>query len=372
VTDAPEATVADADTPDGVEVDVQPAGYAALALAIAAVVVASGLAHAVSRGLAALAVATLLALGLDPAVSAVQRRTGVARGAALALVLVVGAVVFGGIGAALVPSAARQVRDLDDELPSSLAELGELPVIGDEIEEADLPARIERVVDDLPQRLAGKDTPAVRIGLRAVDGAIAGAVTLLLAITLALDGPRLVTLVAGALPRRRRRRAARIADLGYRAVGRYVTGSLTVAVVAGLYTLVVGIAFGVPLAPLLALWVMVWDLVPQIGGAAGGVPLVAMAFTQGAFTGVAVGVLFVVYLQLENNVLSPLLVGGAVKLSPPATMTAALIGVSAGGVVGALLAVPLAGAAKAVYLELRPPPDAVEPELARLSRGTRG
>jgi predicted PurR-regulated permease PerM len=53
--------------------------------------------------------------------------------------------------------------------------------------------------------------------------------------------------------------------------------------------------------------------------------------------------------------MQPVLVGQAVKLSPPATMTAALIGVSAGGVVGALLAVPLVGAAKAIYLEVRPP-----------------
>jgi predicted PurR-regulated permease PerM len=67
-----------------------------------------------------------------------------------------------------------------------------------------------------------------------------------------------------------------------------------------------------------------------------------------------VGVLFIIYLQLENHVLQPLLVGHAVKLSPPATMTAALIGVSAAGVVGALVAVPLVGAVKAVYLELRP------------------
>jgi predicted PurR-regulated permease PerM len=65
-------------------------------------------------------------------------------------------------------------------------------------------------------------------------------------------------------------------------------------------------------------------------------------------------VFFVLYLQFENHVLSPLIVGRSVKLSPPATMTAALIGVSAGGVVGALLAVPVVAAAKAAYLELRP------------------
>jgi len=102
----------------------------------------------------------------------------------------------------------------------------------------------------------------------------------------------------------------------------------------------------------------VWNLVPQIGGAAGGIPFVLLGFTQGLGTGLACAAFFVVYLQLENNVLSPLLVGQAVKLSPPATMTAALVGVSAGGVVGALLAVPLVGAAKAVYLELRPGPEA--------------
>jgi predicted PurR-regulated permease PerM len=362
VADAPEATDA-AGTTDGADravVDVDPSGLAALALAVSGVVITFGLARSVPRSLAALAVATLIALGLDPVVSAVQRRLRVARGVALGGVLASAVLVVGGIGAALVPTAARQVRDLDEEVPRALAELADLPVVGDDIEEADLPARIEGVVADLPRRLTGEDTPALRIGLRAVDGAIAVAVTSLLAATLALDGPRLVRLVAGALPRRRRRRAARIADLGYRAVGRYVTGSLTVALVAGAYTLVVGLAFGVPLAPLLALWVMVWDLVPQIGGAAGGIPLVALAFTQGPLPGLAVAALFLVYLQLENNVLSPLLVGNAVKLSPPATMTAALVGVSAGGVVGALLAVPLVGAAKAVYLELRPPAGATE------------
>jgi predicted PurR-regulated permease PerM len=64
----------------------------------------------------------------------------------------------------------------------------------------------------------------------------------------------------------------------------------------------------------------------------------------------------VLYLQFENNILSPLIVGRAVRLSPLATMTAALVGVSAGGVVGALLAVPVVAAAKVVYVELRPGP----------------
>jgi putative heme transporter len=100
-------------------------------------------------------------------------------------------------------------------------------------------------------------------------------------------------------------------------------------------------------------WVSMWNLVPQIGGAAGGVPFVLLAFTQSPLTGVICAVVFILYLQMENNVIQPLLVGRAVALSPPATMAAALIGVSAGGVVGALLAVPFTGAVKAIYLERR-------------------
>jgi predicted PurR-regulated permease PerM len=115
----------------------------------------------------------------------------------------------------------------------------------------------------------------------------------------------------------------------------------------------VGLIIGVPLAPLVGAWVAVFDLVPQIGGAVGGIPFVVLAFTAGPGVGIGAAIFFILYLQFENHVLSPLVVGRSVDLSPPATMTAALVGVSAGGVVGAMLAVPLLGAAKAVYLELR-------------------
>jgi predicted PurR-regulated permease PerM len=127
-----------------------------------------------------------------------------------------------------------------------------------------------------------------------------------------------------------------------------------VAAIAGLAVLTVGLVLGVPLTPLLEIWVAVFDLVPQIGGAAGGIPFVLLGFSKSATTGVICAVFFVLYLQFENHILSPLVVGRSVKLSPPATMTAALIGVSAGGVVGALVAVPVVAAAKAAYVELRP------------------
>jgi predicted PurR-regulated permease PerM len=341
-----------------VAVDLDWRTLGALAGAVAGVVLLAGAFRSMPRTLAGLGVAFVLALGLDPLVAGLSRRLGGARGArgaALAIVLAGVVSLFVVVGLVLVPPAARQARDLGDDLPTVLHDLTDLPLVGNAIDDAGVPERLERAIRDLPDRLLGDDTPLFRIGRRAADGLLALTVTLLFVVTLLLDGERLARAAPRLLPRRHRARAHELGEVTYRVVGKYVAGSLLVALVAGLCNLVAGLVLGVPLAPLLAMWVLVWNLVPQIGGAMGGIPFVLFGFTQGAGTGLACTAFFLVYQQLENNVLGPLLVGQAVKLSPPATMTAALIGVSAGGVVGALIAVPLLGAAKAIYLELRPP-----------------
>jgi predicted PurR-regulated permease PerM len=328
---------------------------AALCASVAGLIVLTGFARSVPRTLAALCVGMILTLGLNPLVSSLARRLRGRRGAAVAVVLAGFVVAVTLISVVLLPPALRQARSLGRDLPTVIADLRRLPLVGDRLDRAGVPEKLQRGIEQLPNRLLGDNTPLLRIGRRAAGGAVAVVVTLLFTVTLLLDGDRLVRAARRVVPPRHRARSERIGDLAYRVVGRYVAGSLLVAMVAGLCTLIAGLVLGVPLAPLLALWVMVWDLVPQIGGAAGGVPFVLLGFTQGAPTGLACAAFFVVYLQLENNLLSPLLVGKAVQLSPPATMTAALIGVSAGGVVGALIAVPTLGAAKAIYLELRPP-----------------
>jgi predicted PurR-regulated permease PerM len=104
---------------------------------------------------------------------------------------------------------------------------------------------------------------------------------------------------------------------------------------------------------LIAVWVAITNPIPQIGGFMGGVVFVALALSQGAWIGLIALIIFLVYQQLENHVLQPLIVGRAVHLSPPATMVAALVGVSAAGVIGGLFAIPLLGATKAIYLSTR-------------------
>jgi predicted PurR-regulated permease PerM len=296
----------------------------------------------------------LLALALNPLVSAVQGRIG-RRAPAVAVVLVGFLAALAVLLAVLGPPAVREARDLRKDLPRVVRQIEDLPVVGDDLEKADAAEKLRRWIEDLPDRLEGDTTPIERAGRAAISGLLAAFLTIALAVSLLLDGPRLLAGLRRLVPVDRRRDAERLADLGYQVVGRYVAGSLFVAMIAGLFVLIAGLALGVPLTPLVAVWVMVFDLVPQIGGAAGGIPFVLLAFTNSALTGLVAAVLFVLYLQIENHLIQPLVVGKSVKLSPPATMTAALVGVSAAGVVGAMVAVPLVGAAKVAYLELRRP-----------------
>ena len=117
-------------------------------------------------------------------------------------------------------------------------------------------------------------------------------------------------------------------------------GSIFVAVLDGAVVLVLGLVLGVPLAPIAAIWAMVTNLIPQIGGFLGGSFFVLLAFSASPTTGLLALVLFVAYLQIENNIIQPAIVGQSMNLSPPTTMIAALIGGAVAGVPGALAVTP--------------------------------
>lgn len=341
------------DRTDVVDVDLDWRSVLVFLAAFVAMAAVTGLMRSASRSLTWIGLGTLLALALDPLVSRLQARVGGRRRVAVAVVLSGFLVALAALVALFGPPAARQARDLGRDLPEVVAQLEDLPLIGDELRDNDVPAKVEAFIDDLPDRLAGDTTPIENAGRSILGGTLAATATILAAVTLLLDGDRLLRMVRRLIPGHRRDAADRIGRLAYRSIGQYFAGSVLVAAIAGLTVTSVGLILGVPLAPLVGTWVAVFDLVPQIGGAVGGIPFVLLAFTEGPTIGIACAIFFVLYLQFENNVLSPLIVGRSVDLSPPATMTAALVGVSAAGVIGALVAVPLLGAAKAVYLEIR-------------------
>jgi predicted PurR-regulated permease PerM len=336
-----------------------------------AVVLGAGLVRDARQTVTWCVIAALLALAMNPLVDGVQRRLRARRGVAVAVVITGFIAVVALLVVAFGPPAARQASDLTEEIPDVVRQLGDVPLIGDQLTRNHVPEKVQEFLNDLPSRLAGDTAPISGAARSIFGGVIAGLATLLVTVALLLDGERLVRSARRVVPTQQRARADRMGDLFYRIVGRYFAGSLLVAAIAGFGILVVGLVLGVPLTPLLAVWVALFDLVPQIGGAVGGIPFVLLAFTQGATTGAIAAIYFVLYLQFENHVLQPLIVGEAVDLSPPATMVAALIGVSAAGVPGALVAVPLLGVAKAIYMELRPREHAPPERRARRFRWLR-
>jgi predicted PurR-regulated permease PerM len=168
-----------------------------------------------------------------------------------------------------------------------------------------------------------------------------------------VDGEVVVRRLRAVVPPSRQARADAVGRIVYHSFGSYFAGSLLVAVLNGLVILTAGLLLGVPLAPVAALWATLTNFIPQIGGFLGGSFFVLLALTQSPLTAVVALAVFLGYQQLENNVISPAIVGSAVNLTPPTTMVAALVGGAAAGVPGALVATPLLGAAKALYLDRR-------------------
>ncbi|MGQ0832603.1 MAG: AI-2E family transporter [Microthrixaceae bacterium] len=355
---APDAVVA---------VDVDPRSALVFAAVATVAAAAWSIATIAPEMVTRVAVGILLGVALSPLVSAVQRRRGTSRGAAAAVVGGGLIAFFAAVVLLVAPPTVNQARTFSRELPATVRDLYSWPVVGPRLERADAAGQTADLIDRLPAQV--NDRTLAELGERLLGGFFSTVVVVITALGVLVDGERAVRRVRSVVPPSRRAQADEVGRVVYRTFGSYFAGSLLVAVLNGMVVLSLGLALGVPLAPLAGLWSMLTNFIPQIGGFLGGAFFVLLALTNSPLTALIAAVVFLAYQQLENNVIGPAIVGSAVNLTPPATMMAALIGGAAAGVPGALVATPLIGAAKALYLQRRgelPPPR--EPALRRQLR----
>jgi predicted PurR-regulated permease PerM len=314
-----------------------------------AVVVTLVLAYRVLSDIPAVLIRTalgiFLALALNPVVDAVKRRLKVRRGVAITLVVGGFLTAASAFAVLAVPRAVNQLSQVGEQVPGVISDLDDLPLAGRAIDENGIDDRVRDFLDSLPDTLATRDKALAGIVQSTGDGLVTVFWVLLVAITGLLDGPRLAGALRDVLPTRFHAEMNHFGDMGYRVVGRYAAGT-------GFVT-TIGLALGTPLAPLVGVWSGLWNIVPQIGGFMGGATLVALSLTRGLGTGLMAVGIFLVYQQLENHVIQPVITGRTIKISPLANMTAVLAGAAAGGFVGALLANPLLAIAKAFFYEYR-------------------
>jgi putative heme transporter len=350
-------------------VDIDPWSFVALVGAAAIAVALFAISSAATDVLTGIGVGVLLGVALSPVVSAVQRRWQMSRGGA---VVVVGAglsVAVAAIVLLVAPAAVEQSREFSKELPSTVRDFYSWPIIGPRLADADAAGRVERWIEDAPTEI--DDATLADLGERLLGGVLSAVVVLVTSLGVLVDGEVVVRRFRALVPPDRQGRADRLGRIVNATFGSYFAGSLFVAVLAGLVILSTGLLLGVPLAPVAGLWTTLTNLIPQIGGFLGGGFFVLLALTQGPVQAVIALAVVLAYQNLENNVISPAIVGRAVNLSPPATMLAALVGGAAAGVPGALVATPLMGALKAVYLDSRgqmPEPDKSQVVHRRVAR----
>jgi len=294
-----------------------------------------------------------LAIALDPLVGWIADHTPLGRGASI------GAVVLGLITLVLVlllfavPSVASSVRDLDDQLPEIAADLERLPLIGDELAERGVAARLQTTVEDLPDRLAS-DTGPLEGALRSLgDGLVATFWIVLITVTALIDGARARRGLRALVAAHRRDEYDRVNAIVNTVVARYAVGSIVIAMIAGSAAFLIAVIGGVPLAALVGLWAAITNFIPQVGGYLGAAPLVVLGMTTGTTQGLVIMVTYLVYMQIENRVIQPLIVSRAVDISPFVAMVAVLVGGAAAGAVGAVLVTPLVAVVTSLRREFR-------------------
>jgi predicted PurR-regulated permease PerM len=151
-----------------------------------------------------------------------------------------------------------------------------------------------------------------------------------------------------------------IADDIYHLVGRYVNGNLLISLIAGTATTIVLLALGVPFALALGLIVAILDLIPLAGATLGAIVVTLVALSHSVTAAIIVLVFYIVYQQIENHLLQPLIYGRTVRLSPLAILLSVLIGSQVAGVIGALAAIPVGGTIQILlehWQKSRRPPD---------------
>jgi predicted PurR-regulated permease PerM len=200
---------------------------------------------------------------------------------------------------------------------------------------------------------------------KSIISVVAATVTIIfLTFFMLIEGRAWAERVYSLFPESSRPRRRRVGHDIYRTVGGYVTGNILISLIAGATITVVLLIMGVPYAVALGLLVAMLDLIPLAGATIAGIVVVGVAFLHSVPAGVVVLVFFVVYQQLENHWLQPVIYGRTVQLSPLMVLVSVLVGAELAGILGALAAIPVAGSIQVIVrdqLAARRPPALADP-----------
>jgi predicted PurR-regulated permease PerM len=327
-----------------------------------------------------LVVAGFVAVLLNPIVVQVQRRLFPRRGVAVGIVTLLAVLVFIGLAVAFGYPLVNGITHLADQLPTYVANADHgKGWIGHLVRKYHVQAWVQKNAPKLVSYGQSLSKPALTIAGGALSLVVELATLFILVLLLLLEAPKLRRGITGQMTPGRAAEVTRVASDVNRAVTGYMLGNLLTSLIAGVVTFVALLVLGVPFPFLWGLWVALVDFLPMVGGALAGIPTVLFAFGHSITAGISTAVVFLVYTQIENHILNPVIMSKTVRISPLLVLISVLVGASLGslvdgifgGFVAALLSIPAAGAMQVLVLEVwrltaAPPPPPAPPGPARL------
>lgn len=303
---------------------------AMLGVTIAGLAVIAASARVIGWILAAVVIAGLL----YPTVQTLSAH--IPRGLALFVVVFGSLALTIGIGYAVVDDVVNQMQELQTAVPRAARELERSDRFGDAAKEINLAKRAKAFVDELPERLRGGD---VQDALRsAATRGVAFLATGVMSIFFLMYGERLLRGAVRQLPTRRQAEATRIGLSVYQRSWRYVSGSLTMAVTAGIIAYVCAMVLHLPGKAPLALWMVLLDPIPLLGVLLGALPLILLAGTTATWQGsVFIAVVLIGWQIFEAIKLQPKVEAHSLHLGPFITIAVAMIGLELYGIGGAIV-----------------------------------
>jgi predicted PurR-regulated permease PerM len=320
-------------------------GFIATLGALTAIVLLRALAS-LSQIFVLILIALFLATGLNPAVEALRRKN-LTRTTAVAIIFtsVIAFVIF--FALVVAPPVLSQGTQLINKAPQLLDELTNNQTI----------ARLNNefgIIDTLQSKLKSVTSNGtllistfggvLGVGKSILSGFFSFLTVLVLTLYFITSLPQAVNLGLSLVPASRRERVGRLTQAIIARVGSFVGSQIVIAVMASIFVLLLSLVLGLPSPFAIAMIIFVCGLIPLIGHFIGSLIVTIIALTQSVPIGVIALVAYIVYVQIENYVVTPRIMKKTMSVPGVVTIIAALIGSSLLGLVGGLLAVPVAAA----------------------------
>jgi predicted PurR-regulated permease PerM len=316
------------------------------ALGVLIALLAGVIVQQLSTVLVYIGVALFLSLGIDPLVSFLERF--IPRWSAITIVVVGVLSAFAGVVFAVVPILIQQATNLVQNFPEIVQDISQQEWVQDLSQQFAGAVDVNHALESLqsfvedPGNLLSLGGGILAVGSGILSGLTGAIIVIILMLYFLASMRGLKSMAYRFVPATRRQNFVDVSEQITQAVGRYVVGQISQALINGILSLVFLLIIGAPLPVLLATFAFLGSLIPLVGTLAAAVVISLLCLFASPATALAAAIYYLVYMQVEAYLISPRIMSRAVQVPGALVVIAAVAGGTIGGVLGALVAVPVA------------------------------